>query len=247
MKLNSTIQQKYGTIYEWNKENPTLLKGEIAVVDYYGDTQIKVGDGKTPFTNLDYVKMPIPEELRSNAVTVASMWDIYECAVAELLPGRVSVYGLDEHGPIDGVYLQPGSIKLRNSEVVTHQDLEDLGLLGGFSNGYYNYSSDLNYNTSDYETNHVIEIDYEHPLDIVSINGAYYTFTPDCLYATGSIRATGLVISVGSDAALYADQDSLSVNVDLYVKGKSLEEHIQDAIAPLLKEIEALKAELAKK
>lgn len=26
MKLNSTIQQKYGTIYEWNKENPTLLK-----------------------------------------------------------------------------------------------------------------------------------------------------------------------------------------------------------------------------
>ena len=46
---------------------------------------------------------------------------------------------------------------------------------------------------------------------------------------------------------LYADQDSVSVNVDLYVKGRALEEHIQDAIAPLIKEIKALKAELAKK
>ena len=98
-----------------------------------------------------------------------------------------------------------------------------------------------------YEENHIIEIDHEHPLDIVSMNGAYYTFTPDCLYTSGTIRANGLVVAIGSDAALHADQDALSVNVDLYVKGKSLEEHIQDAVAPLLKEIEALKAELAKK
>ena len=195
MKFNSTIQQKYGTIYEWNKENPTLLKGEIAVVDYYGDIQMKVGDGVTSFTNLDYVKMPIPQELRSNSVTVANMWDVYECAVAELLPGRISVYGLDEHGPIDGVYLQPGSIKVRGSEVVTYKDLEDMGFFGG-SNSNYEETSDI-YNSSDiYDTSDiyddlddlyfpsVIEIDYDNPFEIVSGSDSYYMFTPDCFYTS---------------------------------------------------------------
>ena len=112
MKINSTIQQKYGTSREWEKINPTLLEGEIAVVDYYGETLMKVGDGINSFVDLEYVTMPIPEDLRTKSVFVADTWSNYEVAVVELLPGQIGVYGLDEHGPIDGVYLHTKTLKI---------------------------------------------------------------------------------------------------------------------------------------
>lgn len=246
MKFNSTIQQKYGTSREWNKENPTLLEGEIAVINDYGETLMKVGDGITSFVDLEYVTMPIPEDLHTKSVFVADTWSSSEAAVVELLPGQIGVYNLNEHGPIDEVYLTPGSIQLRGSEVVTFKDLEEMGLFGS-SDSYCEETSDMYYDSSDSYISNVIEIDYDNPLQIVSGSDSYYMFTSDCLYTNASIYTDALIVTKGSDVALCADHNSVSVDVDFFVKGKTIEQYVQEAIKPLVKEIERLKDELAKK
>ena len=48
-----TMQQKRGTASRWTSTNPILLAGELGVET---DTnKMKVGDGTTAWTNLDYV------------------------------------------------------------------------------------------------------------------------------------------------------------------------------------------------
>ena len=207
---------------------------------------MKVGDGITSFVDLEYVTMPIPEDLRTKSVFVADTWSNFEVAVVELLPGQIGVYGLDEHGPIDGVYLAPGSIQLRGSEVVTFKDLEEMGLFGS-SDSCCEETSDMYYDSSDSYASNIIETDYDNPFEIVSGSESYYIFTPDYLYTNASIYTDALIVTKGSDAALFADHNSVSVDVDFFVKGKTIEQYIQEAIRPLVKEIERLKNEIANK
>ena len=142
-------------------------------------------------------------------------------------------------------------------------DLEEMGFSCDSSSYYgetsdiydsfdtYYGSSDMYYDSSDthydsYDPN-LIEIDYDNPLEIVSGSNSYYVFTPDYFYTDATIHTNGLVVTKGSDTVLYVDQDSVSVNEDFFVKGKTIEQYIQDAIKPLVEEIERLKSELAKK
>ena len=53
--LNIRIKHKYDTEANWNKNNPVLLSGEIAITsDKFG--KHKVGDGTHKWSELSYVK-----------------------------------------------------------------------------------------------------------------------------------------------------------------------------------------------
>lgn len=54
-KFKARTQQKRDVENLWETNNPTLLEGEIAIVDTsdYG-VRLKVGDGTTPYTNLPF-------------------------------------------------------------------------------------------------------------------------------------------------------------------------------------------------
>ena len=62
--FNTRIQLKYDTYENWNTNNPTLLKGEMAVVEVPVETGVaqneptyllKIGDGTSDFKTLKWV------------------------------------------------------------------------------------------------------------------------------------------------------------------------------------------------
>lgn len=55
LNLNARIKHKRDSEDNWELENPTLLNGEIALVNTSdGSLKIKVGDGSTTYTSLSH-------------------------------------------------------------------------------------------------------------------------------------------------------------------------------------------------
>lgn len=52
---NARVRHKKDTHENWTANNPVLLEGELIIVVIDGATQFKVGDGSSPYTNLDFV------------------------------------------------------------------------------------------------------------------------------------------------------------------------------------------------
>ena len=56
--LNTRIKLRADNKADWENSNPTLLKGEVAIVFNGDNTYLKVGDGERSFKDLPYVSSP---------------------------------------------------------------------------------------------------------------------------------------------------------------------------------------------
>ena len=66
--LNVRILQKRDTASNWTSQNPTLMKGEIAIVDtLQGETRLKIGNGSSTFTELPFIDEPLRNSLQSKS------------------------------------------------------------------------------------------------------------------------------------------------------------------------------------
>ncbi len=66
--LNVRILQKRDTASNWTSQNPTLMKGEIAIVDTsQGETRLKIGNGSSTFTELPFIDEPLRNSLQSKS------------------------------------------------------------------------------------------------------------------------------------------------------------------------------------
>ena len=54
-EFNARIKNKRDTDENFKSANPTLLKGEIAIVDAGDEVKIKVGNGTSGYNDLDFV------------------------------------------------------------------------------------------------------------------------------------------------------------------------------------------------
>lgn len=52
--MNSRIKQRSDTLQNWTTNNPTLLSGELAVVDCGTQIRFKIGDGVKAFNDLKF-------------------------------------------------------------------------------------------------------------------------------------------------------------------------------------------------
>ena len=121
--LNSRIAQKVDSTTSWEQTNPTLLKGEIAFVQVGniqdGENQIpiycvKVGDGITPYNQLQYVAAPAigvydwakqPNKPTYQANEIQGLTEAISNAIEESLSGGVE----EESEPIIGLVYAYGS------------------------------------------------------------------------------------------------------------------------------------------
>lgn len=53
--LEGRIKHKFDTDANWTSNNPTLLKGEIILVDTADGLRIKIGDGATAYTSVPFL------------------------------------------------------------------------------------------------------------------------------------------------------------------------------------------------
>lgn len=56
--LNTRIKLRSDNKADWEDSNPTLMKGEVAIVFNGDNTYLKVGDGERSFKDLPYVSSP---------------------------------------------------------------------------------------------------------------------------------------------------------------------------------------------
>ena len=56
--LNTRIKLRADNKADWEDSNPTLMKGEVAIVFNGDNTYLKVGDGERSFKDLPYVSSP---------------------------------------------------------------------------------------------------------------------------------------------------------------------------------------------
>lgn len=56
--LNTRIKLRSDNKANWEDSNPTLMKGEVAIVFNGDNTYLKVGDGERSFKDLPYVSSP---------------------------------------------------------------------------------------------------------------------------------------------------------------------------------------------
>ena len=70
--LKTRIKQRRDTVANWTKNNPVLLKGEIAIVeDTDGAIRFKVGDGNKTFSALAYTDEKLKAEIATKGNKLA--------------------------------------------------------------------------------------------------------------------------------------------------------------------------------
>ena len=70
--LKTRIKQRRDTVANWTKNNPVLLKGEIAIVeDTDGAIRFKVGDGSKTFSALAYTDEKLKAEIATKGNKLA--------------------------------------------------------------------------------------------------------------------------------------------------------------------------------
>lgn len=83
------VRVKKDTVYNWEKNNPILLNGEMGIVEFSdGTTKIKAGDGINNYLNLPFINVDITKTM-SIADNANSWWCNPRCVYNEL---RDSVY-----------------------------------------------------------------------------------------------------------------------------------------------------------
>lgn len=123
LSLNTRILQKTDLVTNWNDNNPILLNGEIAFVQVgtlqSGENQIpiycvKVGDGITPYNQLQYVAAPAidvydwakqPNKPTYQANEIQGLTEAISNAIEESFSGS----GEEESEPIVGLVYAYGS------------------------------------------------------------------------------------------------------------------------------------------
>lgn len=71
--LKTRIKQRRDTVANWTKNNPVLLKGEIAIVeDTDGAIRFKVGDGSKTFSELAYTDEKLKAEIATKGNKLAA-------------------------------------------------------------------------------------------------------------------------------------------------------------------------------
>lgn len=58
-ELNTRLQIRNATVAEFNSSNPVLLKGELIAVNEDGDYRLKIGDGTSNFSQLQFLDAPL--------------------------------------------------------------------------------------------------------------------------------------------------------------------------------------------
>ena len=58
-ELNTRLQIRNATVAEFNSSNPVLLKGELIAVNEDGDYRLKIGDGTSNFSQLQFLDTPL--------------------------------------------------------------------------------------------------------------------------------------------------------------------------------------------
>ena len=123
LSLNTRILQKIDLVTNWNNNNPILLNGEIAVVQVGtvqdGENQIpiycvKVGDGVTPYNQLQYVAAPAIDvydwaKQPNKPVYQASEIQGLTEAIINTIEESLSGGGEEESEPIVGLVYAYGS------------------------------------------------------------------------------------------------------------------------------------------
>lgn len=63
-EIRTRIKQRIDSAENWEKVDPVLMKGELAVAELSGFPKLKVGDGTKRFSQLDYIDADLCNEVQ---------------------------------------------------------------------------------------------------------------------------------------------------------------------------------------
>lgn len=128
--LKLRLKQRIDILANWTSKNPTLLKGEIGIIE--NRNRMKVGDGSTAFNSLNYFNAPVIKDITllaknwTNATYVVSDSNIFADSVI-LFDAPVGVvqkqYELLQEANIIAVAQIDGKLTLRAMGVVPTVDV----------------------------------------------------------------------------------------------------------------------------
>lgn len=197
---NVTIQSRRDTAADWTSNNPTLASGEFGIETDTG--QMKVGDGATAWTSLNYFSTPAADASDTNTGTSTSL-AVTPDALAGSYAGTKSVI-VEAFSFSDGTDVATGD---GAAYFVVPPDMDGMNLVGV-------YASHLTAGTGSGTTDTDIMI--HNVTDSVDMLSAAASIREDELSTEAANGSNGTINASNDDVAT---ADILRVDIDALVSG----------------------------